>query len=267
MSKFNQARREGVVKFGYDFDTLAEVTHLFGKTATRLPYQVSFRIPDSDAICSLLSEDGGRGWKNMPHYGPERDGCGWEEIVRIDEFNVDDSVSAKRVEDELSHPLTRYVFWRMRRDGASWYKFYGVFRLDVSETRALRDAGTNMCVYRKVSNEVTCPACTISVGTIAAEAFGALQGKKLMAQLLDEVAIEGTGGKVRSGTIKVWPGQTFMVERVSAPDQMVVCTMSESDFLSQFTDVHEVRILVPKHDLELGYFSWDDHADDSAAAA
>ncbi|MDO5320532.1 MAG: hypothetical protein Q4G65_18040 [bacterium] len=267
MSEFNQARREGIVKFGYDFNTLAEVTHLFGRTATRLPYQISFRIPNADAICSLLSEDGGSGWKNVPHYGPVRDGRGWQEIVQIDEFNADASESAKRVDDELSHPLTRYVFWRMQRDGASWYKFYGVFRLDVSETEALRDTGTNICVYRKVSDEVTCPACAVSVSTVAAETFCELQGKTLTAQLLDEVAFEGTGGKDCSGTVKVWPGQTFMVERVSESDQMAVCITSNVDFLSQFTDLHEVRILVPKRDLELGYFSWDGRAGDIADVA
>lgn len=164
MSEFNQARREGIVKFGYDFNTVAEVTHLFGKTATRLPYQVSFRIPNCEnAICLLLSENGGNGWKNVPHYGAARDDRGWQEIVQIDEFNTDDSVSAKRVDDELSRPFTRYVFWRMQRDGASWYKFYGVFRLDVSETEALRNMGTNVCVYRKVSDEVACPVCAVPV--------------------------------------------------------------------------------------------------------
>lgn len=62
MSEFNQARREGKVKFGYDFSTLAEVTHLWGLSATKLPYRISFKIPGrKDAICLFLSENGGGG--------------------------------------------------------------------------------------------------------------------------------------------------------------------------------------------------------------
>ena len=38
MSEFSQARREGFVKFGYDFNSLAEVTHVWELTAKRLPY-------------------------------------------------------------------------------------------------------------------------------------------------------------------------------------------------------------------------------------
>lgn len=157
MSEYNQARREGIIKSGYDFNTLAEVTHLFGKTATRLPYQVSFRIPGREnAICLLLSENGGRGWKNIPHYGSASVGRGWQEVVRIDELNDDNAVSANRVEDELTRPLDRFVFWRMELKGVKWYKFCGHFRLDVEATKASRAAGENKCIYRKVADEMSC---------------------------------------------------------------------------------------------------------------
>lgn len=157
MSEYNQARREGVIKSGFDFSSLAEVTHLFGKTAKRLPYQISFRIPGREnAICLLLSENGGRGWKNVPHHGAACDDRGWHEIIQVDEFNEQGEVSAKRVEDELSRPLDRFVFWRMERKGAKWYKFCGHFRLDAEATKASRAAGENKCIYRKIADEMSC---------------------------------------------------------------------------------------------------------------
>lgn len=262
MSEFNQARREGKIKFGYDFDTLAEVTHLWGLSATKLPYQVAFKVPGREnAICVLLSEKGGDGWSNIPHRGMNVDARGWHEIVRIDEVNSDSEKSVQRVNAELARPLERYVFWHETRRGESFYKFYGVFRLDVSHTKNLQSAGTNMCVYRKISDVGTCPAYVAPVTTLATAAFRGLQGMTLTAQLLDEVAFEGTGEKERSGTFKVWPGQKLTIESVSASGQTAVCSTADADLLSQFADLRVVRFLVPKRDLELGYFTWDGRMD------
>ena len=56
MSKFNTCLRNGFVSFGDDFDVVAEVTHLFGLKATKLP----FNIPGKkDALACLFSEEGG----------------------------------------------------------------------------------------------------------------------------------------------------------------------------------------------------------------
>lgn len=90
MKKFNDALRQGSISFGCDFNTVAEVTRLWGLTATKLPYHNWFRIPGrEDAICCLLSEKGGKGWENTPHRGLAVDECGWRQIVRIDEVNSD----------------------------------------------------------------------------------------------------------------------------------------------------------------------------------
>ena len=61
MSKFNSCLRNGHVSFGDDFDTVAEVSHLHGLEATKLPYHTSFNIPGKkNTIAWLPSEDGGR---------------------------------------------------------------------------------------------------------------------------------------------------------------------------------------------------------------
>lgn len=167
MSEFNKARRDGVVKFGYDFNKLAEVTHLWGLSATKLPYRNYFKIPGcANAICQLLSEEGGDGWRNIPYRGLKMDGRGWNEIVRIDEVNSNSEKSAERVKEELANPLERYVFWREKRCGASWYKFYGVFMLDETETRASQEAGENVCIYRRISDEGICPKCEVQPRSI-----------------------------------------------------------------------------------------------------
>lgn len=256
MSEFNQARRDGKVKFGYDFNTLAEVTHLWGLSATKLPYHVSFKIPGrKDAICLLLSENGGDGWRNIPHRGMKMDGRGWREIARIDEVNSDLEKSAQRVAEELEKPLERYVFWRESRDGVMWYKFYGVFSLDKAETLASKEAGENVCVYRKVSDEGVCPKCDVQTRTVSDGEFLSAEGKILSANLLDTVPYEVADKEQTTGDVKVWPGQKFLVKRITPTSLTAVCQTGDSNVLSQIRSAGEVSFIIPKRDIELGYFS------------
>jgi len=256
MAEYNQARREGQVKFGYDFSDLAEVTHLWGLTASRLPYHNSFKIPGREnAVCLLLSENGGKGWRNVPHRGSKTDGRGWREIVRIDEFNADPEASARRVEEELARPLERYVFWRESRDGASWYKFYGVFALDVTETQGARESGRNVCVYHKVSDAGECPKCEVRARSITSEEFRSCEGKTLLANLIDHVPFEVSDEERHSGEIRVWPGQRFCVVNVSASGNSADCEAVESEVRAQVGYDGAVRFVIPKRDIELGYFS------------
>lgn len=209
MSEFNQARREGVVRFGYDFGSLAEVTHLFGIKTARLFYRNRFRIPgrENDIVC-LLSENGGNGWKNVPHYGMKRDDRGWREILRIDEYNsTNETASRKRVDDELADPQERYVFWRESRDGVTWYKFYGVFEIDKASTEDEVAAGKNVCIYRRKFTEGFCPR--LELGT--SYEIENLKGKVLEADLLDYVSYELTGDTKKTGEVKVLPGQRFWI--------------------------------------------------------
>ena len=90
MSEANSALRTGIIKFGYDFNSLTEVTHLWGRKATRLPYSNHFRVPGTESTSvMLLSENGGRGWKNIPHRGISIDSRGWRQIERIDEVDAE----------------------------------------------------------------------------------------------------------------------------------------------------------------------------------
>ena len=45
MSEYCACLRNGHVSFGDDLNTVAEVTHLFGQKATKLPYHTWFNIP------------------------------------------------------------------------------------------------------------------------------------------------------------------------------------------------------------------------------
>ena len=255
MSEFNQARREGKVKFGYDFNSLAEVTHLWGLSATKLPYKVYFNIPGREnAICLLISEEGGEGWKNTPHYGKEIDGRGWNEILRIDEENADPETSARRVEDELACPLERYVFKRETRDGVSWYKFYGVFKIDAEETNAAKAEGKNVCIYRRVSEVGECPKGEVAVSSLTASDFAALDGAVLEAELLDEIGYEVKGKKTVTGTVKVWPKQKFTVREIPQNGLNAICVTEDPDVLSQITAEGKISFFLLKRDIELGYF-------------
>ncbi|MBR4654384.1 MAG: hypothetical protein IKO72_13570 [Kiritimatiellae bacterium] len=157
MSKFNSCLRSGHVSFGDDLNTVAEVTHLFGLAAMKLPYHAWFNVPGKQNVIGWLpSENGGNGWHNVPEYGPDTDSQGWSEILTISEYNDDAKITAKRINEELAAPKTRYVFFRLERDGARWYKSFGAFEIDADSTRAAAASGNPRVIYRRVSKTVDC---------------------------------------------------------------------------------------------------------------
>ena len=260
MSEFNAARREGKVKFGYDFSSLAEVTHLWGLTAKRLPYSISFRIPGAeDTIALLLSENGGRRWKNIPHRGLNMDSRGHRQIVRIDEVNADKKVSEERCLRELEKPRTRYVFWRESCEGVLWYKFHGVFRVDVEATRASLEAGDNVCVYAKVTDECPCPKADWHLANISDAEFAGYAKHAVEALLLDEIDYRVAVEDGTTGSVKAWPGQKLLVSEVLADGVNVVCRSADENLLADVkrTDKElgaNVEFFIPRRDFELGYF-------------
>ncbi len=260
MSEFNTARREGKVKFGYDFSSLAEVTHLWGLTAKRLPYSISFRVPGAvGTIALLLSENGGRGWKNIPHRGLNTDSRGHRQIVRIDEVNADKAKSEGRCREELDKPLTRYVFWRESRDGALWYKFHGVFRVDAEATKASLEAGDNVCVYAKVADECPCPKTDWRLAEISDAEFAGYAKHAVEAVLLDEISYRVAVKDGTTGSVKAWPGQKLLVRDVTTGGVRVVCHSADQNLLADVrrTDQEvgaEVEFFIPRRDFELGYF-------------
>ena len=164
MSEFNECLRNGSVNSGNDFKTLKEAVGIFGLTATRLPYHNWFKIPGKEnTIGWLVTEDGGKDksggqWRNVREFGSDMDSRGWNEILTIREFNdCDETTSTSdRIAEELAMPQTRYVFWRESRKGTNWYKFYGVFAIDVEATRATRDTERPCVVYRRISKVAEC---------------------------------------------------------------------------------------------------------------
>jgi hypothetical protein len=260
MSEFNTARREGKVKFGYDFNSLAEVTHTWGLTAKRLPYSISFRIPGAEnTIALLLSENGGHGWKNIPHRGLSMDSRGHHQIVRIDEVNADKKVSEARCKKELEKPLTRYVFWRESRKGTLWYKYHGVFKIDVEATKASLESGDNVCVYTKVADECPCPKADWCLAEISDAEFTGYANHVVEAVLQDEISyrIAVKGGT--TGGVKVWPGQKLLVSEVTSDGEKVVCLSADENLLNgvKRNDKERdaaVEFFIPRRDFELGYF-------------
>ena len=157
MSKFNACLRNGSISFGDDFDSVAEVTSLFGRSIKKIPFHNWFNIPGKpDAIGCLLSEDGGDGFHNVREFGPDADSKGWNEVLAISEYNDDPSETMRRINEELESPKVHYVFYRESRKGESWYKFYGEFKVDADSTRATLSAGTPSVIYRRESKMVEC---------------------------------------------------------------------------------------------------------------
>ena len=157
MSKFNACRRNGSISFGDDFDSVAEVTVLFGLAIKKIPFHNCFNIPGTpDTIGCLLSEEGGNGWHNVREFGSTIDSKGWNEVLTVSEYNDELAETRNRINAELEHPKTRYVFYRESRQGTRWYKFYGKFRIDEVATRATLSSERPSVIYRRESNEIEC---------------------------------------------------------------------------------------------------------------
>lgn len=260
MSEFNTALRDGNVRFGYDFNNVAEVTHLWGATAKRLPHGIGFRIPDADdTIALLLGENGGRGWKNIPRRSLKMDDRGHRQIVRIDEVNVDKKVSEERCRQELEKPLTRYVFWREKLNGVQWYKFHGAFRIDAEATKASLDAGDNVCVYAKTADTCPCLKADWHLAEISAAEFAGYAGRVVEAVLKDEIDCRIGEERSDGGSVRIYPGQKLFVRELSPGGDRAVCLTKDENVLAGAVRKEEdyglpVEFTIPRRDFELGYF-------------
>jgi hypothetical protein len=265
MSNFNSCRRNGFVTFGDDFDVVAEVTHLFGLKASKLPYHNWFKVPGkTDVITWLPSVDGGRGWHNVPEYGPRIDARGWQEILTISEYNDDPETNAKRIDDELSNPRTRYVFWREEREGAQWYKFYGAFSIDADATRATLAGEHPHVVYRRDSETAECLKADAARREKLSDAdFAALKGRVVQFNFLDNIGFSADCGKIVEGNVKVWPGMKLFVTEVDSNLVHAICDTQDGNLVEavrlhipvanrrEFQKV--ACFTIPRRDFDLGY--------------
>ena len=265
MSKFNMCLRNGFVSFGDDFDVVAEVTRLFGVNASKLPYHNWFKVPGkTDVITWLPSEDGGKGWHNVPEYGLRNDVCGWKEILTISEYNDDPETNSKRIDDELANPKTRYVFWRKEREGAKWYKFYGTFLIDADATRATLASEHPHVVYRRYSETAEC----LKVEEVRREplsdaAFVALKGNVVQVKFLDDIGFSADCGKIVEGSVKVWPGMKLFVTEVDPNHVHAICDTQNGNLIEAVRQHIQVGnrenfqkvicFTVPRRDFDLGY--------------
>jgi hypothetical protein len=261
MSKFNSCLRNGFVSFGDDFDVVAEVTHLFGVSASKLPYHNWFKVPGkADVITWLPSEDGGRGWHNVPEYGLLNDARGWKDILTISEYNDDPEMNSKRIDDELANPKTRYVFWRMERQGAKWYKFYGTFLIDAVATRATLASEHPHVVYRRDSETAECLKVEEARREPLSDAdFAALKGHVLQVKFLDEIGFSADCGKIVEGSVRVWPMMKLFVTEVDPNHVYAICDTQNGNLIESV--MHHIPVgnrrkicfTIPRRDFDLGY--------------
>ncbi len=233
MSDYNDAVRTGMVRFGYDFGSVAEMTRLFGPDIRVQPNHICFPIPGkADTIAVFPAENGGRGYGNIPHRGTNADGRGWRQIERYDEVNPGNPEAArKRCEEELARPLCRYLFWHENFHGASWYKFHGIFKIDAEATRASLEAGENACIYRKVADTCECLKAPWPASKMTSGEIDGLGGREIEAVLRN--CLDGT---------VLWPGDRLRVTGV-APAVVRAETIEGGE-----------KLEIPRRDFELGYF-------------
>lgn len=247
MSEVNQSLREGQIKFGYDFGSVSEVTHLFGMTATRLPFHNYFNIPGKEnTVGCLLSEEGGNGWSNAREFGVKKDERGWREICTVHVSNSNLEQITAHVEREIETHRKLLVFWRESRDGVQWYKFYGVFEIDAEASRETLGTDHPCCIYRKVADDFGCQKVEVEVKEIPDAVFGKFAGATLECQLFDDIRCLGPGKdeEKKEGSFRAEPGMRFRVKSVTG--DLAVCEMEGQD--------SSAECFLPKRDIELGYF-------------
>ena len=264
MSKFNNSLRNGHVSLGDDFDTVAEVTHLFGVSATMLPHRNWFNVPNcADTIAWLPAENGGNGYHNVPEFGPKSDERGWNEVLTISEYNDSESVTAERIDEELAKPLTRYVFWREENDGAQWYKFVGTFKIDADLTKATRETEQPHVVYRRCDTTAACLKVEEVKQTFTDEEFMALKGHVVRVNFLDEIAFTADCERIVNSNVKAWPGCKLFVTDVTSGCVHVTCDTRDENLLAaahqripmsvrrKFKKI--LGLSIPRNDFALGY--------------
>ena len=268
MSKFNTCLRNGSISFGDDFDTVAEVTALFGHSVKKIPFHNWFDISGKpNAIGCLLSEDGGNGWHNVREFGPTTDSKGWNEVLIVSEYNDDLTETQNRINEELEHPKTRYVFYRESRQGALWYKFYGEFKIDADSTRATLSTERQSVIYRRESKRIECEKVDVISQTFTAAEFKELPGRSVTVKFLDDIDFTADCGEMVTGSVTAMPGMKLLVSSIDHGAGKVICKTEDQDLLVavkmripvQIREkaVGDVNFAIPLDDFRLGYVNVD----------
>ena len=264
MSKFNTCLRNGSISFGDDFDTVAEVTALFGHSVKKIPFHNWFDISGKpNAIGCLLSEDGGNGWHNVREFGPTTDSTGWNEVLTVSEYNDDLAETQKRINEELEHPKAHYVFYRECRQGASWYKFYGEFKIDADSTRATLSSERPSVIYRRESKMIECEKVDVVSQTFTDAEFENLTGRTVMVKLLNDMEFTADCGEVVVGTVTAMPDMKLIVISTDSDAGKVICKTEDQDLLAAVKtripvqirekSLNTVNFSIPLEDFRLGY--------------
>ena len=144
---------KNMLSFGDDFDTVSEIKSLFGSNVEKSPYRNGFKKPNSkDEMVYIYSDEGGNEWTNERAFGTKYDTKGWKEVVSFKEYNKDVDRRNERIEEELTLPMKRLVFWRESRLVETWYKFYGVFVIDIEKNHKTLAFENPYVVYKKISD-------------------------------------------------------------------------------------------------------------------
>ena len=246
MSEFNTCRREGRITWGDDFNSLAEVVGLFGIEDPKVLGDTSFPVPGKEnMLCCFVSEKCSGGWEYKRELGPQCDARGWNETLRYAETNFSIEKQTELIKSEFKAPKTRLVFWRETREGRNWYKFAGVFRLNRVQTENDQFYGDSWCWYDRVDTVAECPKADWRVSSIDEDTMDTMRGEFVKCELLDEVECVDKEGKHIEEKERIWPGTILRV--VESVRGVHLCCEAQGD---------DRRFVIPKRDLELGYFHW-----------
>ena len=162
----------------------------------------------------------------------------------MSEFNNDAVKTAERIDSELKAPRTRYVFWRMERNGVRWYKFTGEFKVDVDATRESMTSNRPAVIYRRTSTSVDCLKIEEVRTEFSDAEFAALANKQVEFAFRDDIGVVNVDGAVDPMAATILPGARFVVEKTAD------CLAYLVDAANGAAGSHYA---VPRRDFALGY--------------
>lgn len=156
MGDYQDCLKNGKITLGMNFNKKMETNLLYG-------------LPPRQAMacggCSLesvglkaliwwprVSQKNETCWINKKFETDTQIKGGFKEVVAISEENKDEKENDEHLKMVLADECQqiRHVLFHELRKGVSWYKFYGVFKLNVEESKK-----RGLCYFERIATEVS----------------------------------------------------------------------------------------------------------------
>lgn len=159
--------------------------------------------------------------------------------------------------------MTHYVFWQEKREGAKWYKFYGVFQFDQGATLLAQNSEQPHIVYAREGKSAPCLKVEEKAQVFTDDEFKAMVGHVVRVKFLDKITFSADCGTMFQGEVKVWPEMNLVVKDVTGNCLHAICGTEDEKLLESAMQHIPAKIRknfrkiqgfsIPRQDFSLGY--------------